>query len=182
MDDITLGPDNGALTLHTAAEGTAARFGHNLQIRLGQWSAKIVFEDDVPTSVQVKAETESLEVAKGFGGVSPISSIDKKLIRRNAVKSLKASAYPEARFACQEIRKTADGFDLIGQLEIAGAERPQTISVRVAQAPRGYEVSAEFDVKQTSFNVKPYSAMLGAMKVADLVKVQLSAAIATVQG
>ena len=180
MQPLVLGPDSGQIALHTTAEGSAARFGHNLKIVVSQWSADINFAGQTPVSVRVTADMAGLEINRSSGGVSPISSVDKKLIRRNAVKALNVEQNPVARYDCERVEQTETGYKLFGQLEIAGTERPQSIDLAVTPVGGGYELSAEFAVKQTSYDVKPYSAMLGAMRVGDSVRVTFSATVAAV--
>ncbi|MCH9816326.1 MAG: YceI family protein [Actinomycetia bacterium] len=178
MQPLVLGPDSGEIAIHTTVEGSASRFGHNLKIVVSQWSADINFEADIPVSVRVTADMAALEISRSSGGVSPISSVDKKLIRRNAVKALRVDNNPVARYDCERVEPTETGYQLFGQLEISGTERPQTIPLTVTAVSGGYALAAEFPVQQTSFDVKPYAAMLGTMKVGDNVRVTFSATVA----
>ena len=82
-------------------------------------------------------------------------------------------------FAADQVAKTADGYRLTGTLEIHGTPRPQTVEVRVADSGDALALSARVQVTQSDFGVKPYSLMMGALKVADEVTIDFSATHAT---
>ena len=58
-----------------------------------------------------------------------------------------------------------------GELEIAGTARP----VEVELAIEGGRLTGEATIAQSEWGIKPYSALLGALKVADRVRVTVDA-------
>jgi polyisoprenoid-binding protein YceI len=177
MDTLTLGPEHGTLSLHTGVEGRAAKMGHNLTIALTEWSAEATFEGEAPTGVQLRAPLASMQVVRGEGGIKPVSDKDKQTIRENALSTLKAAQHPDVSFASTSVRVTAGGFALDGELAIAGATRPVTVEVAVADNGEKWTVTGEATVVQSEHGVKPYSGMMGGLKVRDRVDVRVEASV-----
>ena len=53
--------------------------------------------------------------------------------------------------------------------------RPQTVDVRTEDLEDRWSLSSETTVGQSDFGIKPYSQLLGALKVADDVRVSFTA-------
>lgn len=178
MQTFQTGPADGTLTLHTTVEGKAAKMGHALTIELADWSATTVLDGDEPTSVTLRARLASLTVVKGDGGVKALSDKDKQSIRDNALGSLKAAQHPDVTFTSSSAAPSDGGWDLAGDLAVAGVARPTSVHVDVTAAGERLALLATVPVVQTEHGVKPYSAMLGGLKVGDRVEVRLTATVA----
>ncbi|ALG86653.1 YceI family protein [Gordonia phthalatica] len=170
---VELGPDHGALTIRTGVTGKAARTGHRLVIGFDRWAAAISYTDDAPSAVRVAVDVESLQVLSGEGGLTPMTAPERGVARLNALKSLKASKFGEITFTADDVTAADGGYRLVGTLTICGMSRPHTVEV----TSDGATVSGESPVRQTDFGVKPYSLMMGALKVADEVVVAVEATI-----
>lgn len=144
-----------------------------------QWDAAIGLTGGVPTTISVTVETGSLEVESGQGGVTPLSPVDKPVIKRNATKSLGAKQHPQLLFTSTEIGLTDQLLTVTGDLTINGVTRQITVPLGLARGGSQISVSGSFSLRQTDYDVKPYSIMLGQVKVADevTVEVDLSAAV-----
>lgn len=103
MDTMTIGPEHGDLTLHTGVEGRAAKAGHNLTIRLADWSGTATFDGDEPSSLSFRTALSSLEVVSGEGGVKALSDKDKRTIKDSALESLSAKRHPEVTFESSKV-------------------------------------------------------------------------------
>jgi polyisoprenoid-binding protein YceI len=77
----------------------------------------------------------------------------------------------DVRFRSTSVESNADGLHVQGDLTLVGQTRP--IAFDVAVTGDG-ALTAVAVVKQTDFGMKPYSALFGALKVADEVKVTLA--------
>lgn len=170
---VELGPDSGALTIRTDVTGKAARTGHRLVIGVDDWRAVVSFDDDAPTAVALTVAVESMQVLSGEGGLTPMTAPERGVARLNALKSLKSSKFGEIVFAADDVTPVDGGYRLSGTLTICGTDRPHTVEVTA----EGATVAGESAVTQTDFGVKPYSLMMGALKVADEVVVALEATI-----
>jgi polyisoprenoid-binding protein YceI len=169
------GSADGELRILTGVAGPGAKMGHNLTIRIRNWQASVQWDGDRPTEMELSAEVDSLEVLEGHGGVTPLTGPEKIVVRSNALKSLNAKKFPAIRFASQTITHTGTGYRLEGTLEIHGTSRTQTVELSVADDDDRWALSAETPVTQTAFGVKPYSLLMGTLKVADEVTVQFAA-------
>lgn len=169
----TLDSPDGALTVTTGVAGPAAAMGHRLTIAMA-WQATVRWADE-PVSMELTVDVGSLEVLRGEGGVKGLTGPEKALARSNALKTLEAKRFPHIIFRSDRIAKTDDGYRLTGTLEVHGKAREQVVDLRVDDLGDSWRMSCEAVVRHSDFGVKPYSMMMGAMKVADEVAVAFSA-------
>jgi polyisoprenoid-binding protein YceI len=167
------GTDNGQITLRTFRDGLVAQAGHDLTIEAARWSGELVVADDLaPSSLQVKVDLGALVVRQGTGGIKSLTDRDKREIAVTARKVLGADRHPEATFTATGFEADPDGSGgiITGSLSLAGQSRPQRLEV--SQTGPG-QYRATTTVRQTDFGIKPYSAFLGSLKVADAVHVDV---------
>ena len=165
----------GGLDAVTGVAGRAAKMGHRLTIGMQSWQATVHWAGADPTGVELTVDVGSLEVLGGEGGLTPLAGPEKGVARSNALKSLDAKKFPQIRFTSQDVAKTADGYRLTGTVEIHGTSRPQAVDVKVADEGDALALSARVSVTQSDFGVKPYSLMMGTLKVADEVTIDFAA-------
>lgn len=174
MTNWSLGPDDGELRIRTGVAGPAARMGHRLTIVMRSWEATVRWRGKAAAGAELTVEVGSLEVLKGEGGVTPLTPPERALARANACKSLDAKKHPLITFATDDIAQTPTGYRLAGTLDIHGTSRPQIVDLRVDDCGTSWEMSTEVAVSQSDFGVKPYSLMMGTLKVADTVTVDFT--------
>lgn len=176
---MTFGPGSGHLHLLTGVEGKAARMGHDLVIDLADWSAEAEVpgpdgaDGGLPTAVRFRAAVDSLAVESGSGGAKALSDKDRATIRKNALGAMRAARHPEVVFTSTAVARAGEGFAVNGDLSIGGQTRPVVVQVAVS----GTTLSARTSVVQMAFEVEPYSAMLGALRLRDRVDIELEAAL-----
>ncbi len=178
MTTLTLGPAEGSLTLHTGAEGRAAKAGHALTIAMTVWSAEVTFDGARPTGVSFRTALASMDVVKGEGGLKPLSDKDKRTVRDSALETLHAAEHPEITFSSSQVTDRAGGYTVEGQLCIGGSARPLIIEVGVVREGGRATVEAVVPVVQTEFGIKPYTGLMGGLRVRDRVDVRLTATVA----
>ena len=171
----TLNASDGELRVHTGVTGRAAKMGHRLTIAMTRWQATVQWTNGEPVQAKLTVEVDSLQVLQGEGGIKPLSGPEKALVRSNALKSLDAGRFPEISFDADTIDKTPDGYRLTGTLRIHGKAREQVIDLRTADLGDSWGLSTEAAVRQSDFGVKPYSLLMGSLKVADEVTVSFDA-------
>ena len=171
----SLSGTDGELYVNTGVTGRAAKMGHRLTIAMKDWRASVRWTDAEPVAVKLTVDVGSLEVLSGEGGVTPLSAPEKAMARSNALKSLEAQRFPEIRCEADDIAKTGDGYRLTGTLTIRGQRREHVVDLHVDDLGDSWRMSCETEVHQTDFGVKPYSMLMGAMKVADPVTVSFTA-------
>ncbi|MGB8020611.1 MAG: YceI family protein [Candidatus Nanopelagicales bacterium] len=171
---MELGPENGTLHLHTGVTGSAAKMGHALTIAVEDWTAVVEVDGDDVTAITASAGLSSIHVLSGKGGVKPITDSDRAKIRGNALGTLHADKHPTATFAASQVTRSGGQLTVVGDLTIAGTARRVSLDVQLSEQPDGVQATCGFVVKQTDFGIKPFSTMMGQLKVADDVRVELA--------
>jgi polyisoprenoid-binding protein YceI len=171
----TLNESDGELLVHTGVTGRAARMGHRLTIAMRRWQATVGWSGGEPAAAQLTVDVDSLEVLRGEGGITPLSGPEKNLIRSNALRQLDAGRFPRIGFTADSIEKSPDGYRLTGTLQIRGKSRAQIIDLRTDDLGDVWRLSGRVRVRQSDFGVKPYSLLMGSLKVADDVTVSFTA-------
>ena len=168
-----LGPDDGAILIHTGREGPAARLGHDLTLLATQWHATLRIDAEVPSRSRVTATVESgsLVVQSARGGAIGLTDAQKDEIRGIvAAKVLRSERGRLIRFTSTAVDGAGTRAVMAGRLTIARRTRDASFDVRV----RGLRVTATTSISQTDFGITPYSAMLGALRVTDAVRITVS--------
>ena len=165
-----LGPDQGTLSVRTGRKGTVAKAGHDLLIHVTRWRGTVALGDE--PAVTLDADATSLKVREGTGGMKALDdgdlanieqTIDDDVLKRQDIS-----------FRSTRVEATADGLSVTGDLTLRGTTRPVAFDLDVAEGRvRGAAV-----VKQTDWGMKPYTALFGALKVADEVRVEIDAQLA----
>jgi polyisoprenoid-binding protein YceI len=127
-----------------------------------------------PTAVDLTVEVDLLEVLRGDGGVTALSGPEKAVARSNALKSLDANRFPQIRLRADNVEKTGDGYRLAGTLDIHGKSREAAIDADVEDLGDSWRLSGTAVVRQSEFGVKPYSLLMGSVKVLDEVTVSFT--------
>ncbi len=161
---------DGSLQVLTGVDGVAARMGHRLTLTVQRWQAEVGFDGDQPTRVTLTADIDSLIVVSGEGGVTPLTAPERLIARSNALKSLQTKRFPAITFDAETVEPSSDGYRLSGTLEIHGTRREHVVDVAVTD-----RISGRSQVRQTDFGIKPYSLMMGSLRVADAVTVVFEA-------
>lgn len=174
-DTWTLDASDGELLVHTGVAGRAARMGHRLTIAVTRWQATVSWDGDEPVAAEVVAEVDSIEVLRGEGGIKRLSGPEKVVVKSNALKSLSASRFPEIRFTADKIEQTGDGYRLCGKFRVRDKSRDHVIELRTEDLGDTWRMSFEFQVRQTDYGIKPYSILLGSVRIADEVAVSFNA-------
>lgn len=154
------------ILVFTFKEGLLAPVAHDLKLRATKFTLEVE-----GSAVRLELDAASLRVVNAMknGADSPglVSPSKFAEIEKNATEEvLEVKRYPSISFTATQVSQT----EVVGRLTLHG----QTHDVRGQRA----NDTVEFRVDQRTFGIKPYSAMLGALKVkAEVrVRVKLSAA------
>ncbi len=167
-----LGPESGTLTVATGKGGAIARAGHNLLIEVRSWGATMQIAAELERSVlELTADSNSLKVLDGTGGVQPLDDDDKSGISQTiAEEVLQGTAIA---FRSTSVRPDGSGhLHVTGDLELAGGINLIAFDLAVSDDRR---LTGSATVKQTAWGMKPYTALFGTLKVADEVQVSIDA-------
>ncbi|MDV3123849.1 YceI family protein [Mycobacterium sp. 21AC1] len=171
---ITADQSDGDLQVRTGVTGPAAKMGHRLTIAMASWRAEVRVAGGCPEAVTMTVDVGSLQVLGGEGGVTPLTDPEKVLVRSNALKTFDAKRFTQISYTAERVEPTERGYRLDGALQIHGKTRSHPLEVTVAEESGQWLITGETEVRQSDYGIKPYSMMLGAMKVADEVTVSLS--------
>ncbi len=169
-----LGPEHGTLSVRTGRTGAVAKAGHDLLIHVTAWTATLEMgEDATPTSIVLDADPTSLQVREGTGGMQKLDDDDKAGIAQTIHEEILMGQPVE--FRSTSVQPSADGgvLSVQGDLTLVGATRPVALDVTVDDGRlRGSVV-----VKQSDWGIKPYSALFGALKVADEIELAIDVSL-----
>lgn len=167
----TLTQDDGDLLLLTTVEGRMARMGHELAFRIDRWTGVVTVGQAVgATSLQVSADLRSLSLRGSRDPGKPVAEKDAREILANAQKTLQVEQYPQISFASTSATGGWDAATLEGDLVLHGRTHPQVL--RVAATASGYRLTGR--VAQADFGIRPYSILMGALRVGDRVDVEVT--------
>ena len=163
-------PTTGAVRVFTFKEGMLSALAHDLEIVVGRFAIDVA--DDL--AIDARFEAGSLTVAHAIKDGHPsevLGASDKKKIEQTITGDvLDARRFPEIRFVAPAPEPSGDGFVYRGQLTLHGKSRP--VEAR-SRATGGTQV-AEIVLHQPDFGIKPYSAMLGALKIKPDIRVRIA--------
>jgi polyisoprenoid-binding protein YceI len=165
-----LEPPDARLTIRTARRGAASKAGHDLVIEVQTWGATVQIAPDPAQSVlELNADSRSFKVLEGTGGIKPLTESDKgSIVQTVNDEILKGTPIT---FRSTAVRPEGDGrFHVTGDLEIANGISLVAFDLTVDDEGR---VTGEATVKQSEWGIKPYTALFGALKLADEVQVRL---------
>lgn len=137
-----------------------------------------VLEIDGEISVQPASGDELPTVERAFVEV-PIDSILSGRDSQNekAHKALHKNAQPSIYFRSETVNVTADsdstfGVTAQGEMIIAGERRTVNVQAEGTRLANGaYRFQGEHEMLMTDFNIDPPTALLGALRVADEVRI-----------
>ncbi len=121
-----------------------------------------------PESVELTADARSLRVRSGSGGISPLGDEEKAGISQTIDEEVLEGGNISYRSSAVTARD--GGYDVEGELDLLGVRSPAVV---LTVALDGDHLTGSATVKQTDWRIKPYSALFGTLKVADVVEVAI---------
>jgi hypothetical protein len=152
----------------TFKEGLLSAVAHDLEIRVDAFAIDV---DETTWRVDARFDPTSLRVVGAVrnGVVDPgeLSESDTRTIEGNIARDvLDAARHPEIRFTSDRATARGDQLAIDGTLALHG--RTRELRVNADRAAGGW--AAEARLHQPDFGIRPYSAMLGTLRVqADVV-------------
>jgi YceI-like domain len=170
----SFGPHNATLTVRTRKTGAAAKAGHNLTMEVTSWSATLgLAEDPAAGTLALSADSGSLNVLEGTGGIHALGDEDKLGIKQTIDEEVLERTPIEFRSTSLTPAADGSGLSVQGDLELAGATVPIAFELQLD----GDHLTGTATVTQTAWGIKPYSALFGTLKVADEVEVAIDATL-----
>lgn len=157
----TVDADNAQFFIYVYKEGALSRVGHDLKLQLTHFS----FSAGEDLALEAKFDLHSIVVIGSVrnGVVHPgdLSSKDKKDIEQNMAKSvLETERHPEAVFRSTGVEPNGDGYRVRGLLSLHGVDNRVRFDVKLEDG----QAVAEVLIELPDYGMKPYKALLGALK------------------
>jgi len=160
------GPENATLSVRTKRTGAASKAGHDLLIEVTSWSATL--DPDAEPVLTLTADSRSLRVLEGSGGIQALGEDDKAGIEKTIDQEVLMGTAIEFRSSSVELGSDGVPRTVEGELELAG--KRHSIAFELAAADDG-RLTGSATITQSDWGMKPYSALFGTLKVADDVEV-----------
>lgn len=165
----TLGPDDARLTVNTGKAGAIAVAGHNLLIEVGSWSGTLTIGDDgAVDALSLSADSRSMKVLEGTGGVQSLGDDDKAGIAKTIDEEVLKGG--DIEYSSTHVHGSDGQLTVEGELNLLGTQRP--LSFQLTLGDDGH-LSGTATFKQSGWGMKPYSAMFGTLKVANELSVSI---------
>jgi YceI-like domain len=162
--------------VRTYKEGALSALAHDLELRVGRFTIDV----DHQHEIEARFASDSLRVMHAIKDGRPsqvLSESDKRKIEATIVDEvLAARRHPEVVFRGR-VAASGTGFRIAGEVTLHGRTR----AIAATSVRTGGEQIAELTLHQPDFGIKPYSAMLGTLKVRAnvLVRIAIPAPIAS---
>jgi hypothetical protein len=154
---------NAQCLVYSYKDGLLSKIAHDLKHRVTRFTLRV---DDETQAIEAEIDARSLRVEcvmkDGVESSNGLSDGDKKKIEDQIVADvLNADEHPMIRFSGTAVSHTRDGLRIEGTLALNQITRPMTAMARRVNGH--YE--AEVSIHQPAFNIKPFSAMMGTLKI-----------------
>lgn len=165
--------DSADCHVFTYKEGLLSRVAHDLRLIVGKFELAVEVD---PWAVRATFDATSLRVdtpmKDGKENPSALSAADRAKIENTIRKEvLRVKHNPEIRFESHAIEAAQGGkWRIRGTLTLAGRRQPLDFEAR----PRDGRLVATISLNQPDFGIKPYSAMLGTLKIKPQVEVRIA--------
>ena len=158
--------------INSYKDGMGAKLAHDLVLRATRWSGTLnVDENPARCSATLTVDPSGIEIVEARGGVKSLSDKDRRDIDKNInEKVLETSKFPELKFQSTSVSGSEPNFKVAGNMTIKGTTRPVNVDLNV----NGTTVTAKTTISQKDFGIKPFSAMMGAIKLRDDVDFEMT--------
>ena len=159
----------GTIEVFTFKDGLLARAAHDLALRFDEFDVVLDAE-----TVTAHFPLRALKVTGPVEGGALRADLFDPDRRREIEQTmhdrvLLSARHPSARFSGRA-SPSANGYEVSGQLELAGRSAPLAFSVQ----REGDRYRARFEIQPSRWGIAPYKALFGAIKLKDLVRVELA--------
>jgi polyisoprenoid-binding protein YceI len=167
-----LDPNRSRFTVQVFATGVLSKFGHSPIIAIRDFTGEVQFDPQAPehASVTIVVKAASLEVT------GDVSQKDRQEIEtRMRAEVLDVRTYLEVVFRSTSVSATKVSANwyrvqITGDLSLHGVTSKQQVEAQVRLQGDNLSVEGAFTLRQSEYNIKPVSALAGAIKLKDELK------------
>jgi len=158
---------DGSIWIETRRQGVLSPLGHDLRLEVGRFAVELS-----PEAVRATVETTTVRVRAALDGdderPGSIGRRDRARIERKITEDvLQTRRHPQAHFESRPAVTTAAGYRLEGTMSLLGVTRSVTVDVHREEG----RLVARLDLRTSDYGVGQVTALLGALKVRDTVRV-----------
>jgi polyisoprenoid-binding protein YceI len=158
---ISLDASQAECLVFTYKEGLLSAVAHDLEIRVGRFTVEI---DPAVPSVRARFDARALAVQR-------VPERDKRTIEGHIADDvLHTKRYPEIAFASKRIERAGDRAEVRGDLTLHGTTR----EIAATAHKKDGRWTAEVRLHQPDWGIKPFTAMLGTLRIRAHVDVRLT--------
>lgn len=159
-------------TVQAFATGLLSTFGHNPTMGIRDYEGDIQFVPDTyeQALVRVTVRTSAMDV------LDEMKSDDRKKLEQEMYeKVLEVERFPTAVYASKGVTVQKLSADLLragvtGELTFHGVTQPHSFDARVTAMGTMLRISGEFSLRQSDYEIKPFSFAGGALRLKDELK------------
>jgi polyisoprenoid-binding protein YceI len=156
-------------------EGLLSAVGHDLKLTATRFTIDVDWEAK-RVRAQFDAASLRVECAMVDGKERPgePGDADRRKIEGNIVDDvLRVDRYPSITFESTGVREAPDGYSVEGRLSLHGTEKAVAFGVQVHEG----RATARIALDQPSFKIRPFSAILGTLRIKPRVDVVIDAPV-----
>jgi polyisoprenoid-binding protein YceI len=165
------------ILIYTYKEGLLSAVAHDLRLRAERFALEVHADDEgKPSRLTLSVDPRSIRMVcamkNGADNPGALKPDDFRQIEDNIAKDvLEPHRYPTISFEARELIDLGDArrFQVRGELSLHGKKRPVWAAIESEQNA----LVAEVTLQQPDYGIKPFSALLGAMKIKPEVKVRV---------
>jgi polyisoprenoid-binding protein YceI len=161
------------ITIQVSAGGFLATFGHNPVIGVADFRGEAQLQPDKlqVSALHVEIAAASLKVVDGANSKDRV-----EIEQRMHTEVIESDAFPAITFESRGVEATALAANhyrvqITGALTLHGTTNDQAINARVLVSPDRVRASGEFTLRQSDYGIELVSAMGGALKVKDELRI-----------
>jgi polyisoprenoid-binding protein YceI len=173
--------DQSRMLVYAFAAGMLASLGHNPVLAVRRFSGQIEFDagSTANSVLRLAVDTTSLEVTNDLGRKDR-----EEIERRTREEVLETTKYPQIVFESSGVTAEPLGDNryrlrIRGAMQLHGVTKECGIDAQLQLATGNLRLGGEFPLAQKDFRIKPVSALGGALKVKDALKVSFDIAAST---
>lgn len=162
-------PQQSEVMIYTTNSGFLASAGHKLQIKAEDIKGSIKADPKNIRQAHLELEIKSASLKVN----NPTPEKDKKEIEETLCnKVLECEQYPEIQFNSSSLELLEGSrYKISGELNLHGVRHNLSTEVVIEESSTLISAKGEFKIKQSDYQIKPPTALGGALKVKDELRI-----------